>query len=316
MAKYRWNLPQMSGEGLFLTDGGLETSLIYHGGHELPLFAAFDLMKDAAGRKELRNYYRRYAAIAAESRLGFILESPTWRANPDWATKLGYSPASLDQVNRDSIALMQQLRDELEERRSPMVVSGCLGPRGDGYQPDRLMSAAEAEGYHAGQIEAFRAAGADMVTAITMNYEEEATGIARAAAAADMPVVISFTVETDGRLATGQPLKDAIVAVDRATGDAPLYYMINCAHPSHFEQALVEGEAWVARIGGLRANASRRSHAELDSATELDDGDPVDLGERYAALRRTHGRLTVLGGCCGTDHRHLREICLACTAAV
>ena len=315
MAKYRKHLPQLSSDDLFLTDGGLETSLIYHDGYALPHFAAFDLMKDGDGREALRRYYRRYAAIAADRRLGFVLESPTWRANPDWAAKLGYLPAALDKANRDAIDLMFEIRDAFETAASPMVVSGCLGPRGDGYRPDRVMDAAKAERYHAGQIAAFRAAGADMVTAITMNYEAEAIGIARAAAAAEMPVAISFTVETDGRLATGQPLGEAIRAVDQATDSAPLYYMVNCAHPTHFEPALATGDDWVGRIGGIRANASRKSHAELDAATGLDDGDPEDLGEHTAALRRRYGRLTVLGGCCGTDHRHVEAICLACTAA-
>ena len=315
MAKYRKHLPQMAGDDLFLTDGGLETSLIYHDGFALPHFAAFDLMKDGQGRDALRRYYRRYAAIAAERRLGFVLESPTWRANPDWAAKLGYSPAALDKANRDAIDLMFEIRDRFETAASPMVVSGCLGPRGDGYRPDRPMDAGEAERYHAGQVAAFRAAGADMVTAVTMNTEAEAVGIARAAMKAEMPVAISFTVETDGRLATGQPLGDAIRAVDAATAGAPLYDRVNCAHPTHFEPALEGGEDWVGRIGGIRANASRKSHAELDAATALDDGDPNDLGARYAALRQKYGRLTILGGCCGTDHRHVEAICLACTAA-
>jgi S-methylmethionine-dependent homocysteine/selenocysteine methylase len=314
MAKYRKSLPQLQGDEIFLSDGGIETSLIYQGGFDLPNFSAFHLMRTGAGRDGLRAYYRPYAAIAAESRLGFVLESPTWRANPDWAAKLGYAPEALHTVNCDSIALMDELRREFETPRSPIVVSGAIGPRGDGYRPGELMSATEAEGYHATQISSFRSAGADMVAAVTMNYVEEAIGIARAAANAGMPSAISFTVETDGRLATGQALGDAIMQVDRETGSAPAYYMINCAHPVHFETTLAGGGAWVDRIAGLRANASRKSHAELDAATELDAGDPRDLGERYAELKRKHSRLTVFGGCCGTDHRHVREICLACMA--
>ena len=313
MAKYRKSLPHLSGDELFLTDGGLETTLIYHDGFELPHFAAFDLMKSAAGRTGLRAYYERYLAIATYNRVGFILEAPTWRANPDWGAKLGYSPEALAAVNGESIALMAALRSDHETRRSPMVISGCVGPRGDGYRPDRMMTADEAELYHSSQIRAFRDAGADMVTAITMNYAEEAIGIARAADEANMPVVISFTVETDGRLATGQTIAGAISAVDEATGNAPTYYMINCAHPSHFEDALAGG-AWLDRIHGLRANASVKSHAELDAATELDAGDPMDLGARYSRLHRKLRNLNVLGGCCGTDHRHVREICLSCVA--
>jgi S-methylmethionine-dependent homocysteine/selenocysteine methylase len=314
MAQYRGHLPQLDGDTIFLTDGGLETSLIYHGGFDLPHFAAFDLMKEAAGRDALRDYYRPYAEIAVEGGFGFILESPTWRASADWAARLGVSEAALAEVNREAIAMMDGLRRTYETARTPMPISGAIGPRGDGYRPDRLMSVAEAERYHAAQVRAFHQAGADLVTATTMNYAEEAIGVARAAADAGMPVVVSFTVETDGRLVTGQSLGDAIGAVDAATGDGPAYYMINCAHPTHFADTLDTGAAWVERIGGLRPNASRKSHAELDAATELDDGDPRDLGDRTAALRRRHQGLTVLGGCCGTDHRHIKEMCLACAA--
>jgi S-methylmethionine-dependent homocysteine/selenocysteine methylase len=312
MAKYRAHLPQLS-DRLFLTDGGIETSLIYLDGFDLPMFAAFDLFKNEKGRNGLRDYFARYASIAKAYGLGFVLESPTWRANPDWAGKLGYSVADLTRINRDAIALMVELRDEFETARSPMVVSGCFGPRGDGYDPGKKMSANEAEDYHAFQAEVFAGSEADMVTAITMNYVEEAIGIARAAAAAGIPSVISFTVETDGRLPTGQPLEGAIAAVDEATGAAPAYYMINCAHPTHFESQLKAGAPWIGRIRGLRANASERSHAELDQATELDAGNPVELGKQYSMLRGKLGKLNVLGGCCGTDHRHIEQIALACT---
>lgn len=314
MAKYRKSLPHLSGEELFLTDGGIETTLIHQDGFQLPYFAAFDLMKSEAGRNGLRAYYERYLAIATYNRVGFILEAPTWRANPDWAAKLGYSAEALAEINGQSIGLMAALRNAHETRRSPVVISGCVGPRGDGYRTERMMSADEAELYHGSQIRAFRDAGADMVTAITMNYAEEAIGIARAADEADMPVVISFTVETDGRLVTGQSIRGAIAAVDEATGTAPAYYMINCAHPTHFDDELAGGGAWLDRIHGLRANASTKSHAELDAATTLDAGDPVDLGASYFGLRRTLKNLNVLGGCCGTDHRHVREICLSCVA--
>lgn len=314
MASYRKHLPQLDGDRIFLSDGGMETSLIYHGGFDLPCFASFPLMRDAAGRDALRDYYRPYAEIAVANGLGFILETPTWRANREWGAKLGYSEAALADISRDAVAMMNEIRKSYETVRSPMPVSGNIGPRGDGYQPDRLMSVAEADRYHAGQIRAFKQAGADLVTAMTMNYAEEAAGIARAAADAEIPVVISITVETDGRLATGQALGDAIAAVDAASGAAPAYYMINCAHPTHFAAVLDKGGPWVDRIGGLRPNASAMSHAELDAATELDDGDPRDLGARTAELRRRHGGLTVFGGCCGTDHRHIGEICLACSA--
>jgi S-methylmethionine-dependent homocysteine/selenocysteine methylase len=304
---YRDRLPQLDG-GLFLTDGGIETVLIFHEGLDLPSFAAFDLLKDDAGTQALRRYYEPYAALACDRKVGFVLESPTWRASPDWAAALGYAEGELDQLNRKAIALLEGIREEHESDDVPIVISGCVGPQSDGYRPTESLSAKAAQDYHATQIQTFADTAADMVTAITMTYVEEALGVARAAQAAGMPSAISFTVETDGRLPSGQALGEAVQQVDDETGSAPAYYMINCAHPTHFEDALPDGEPWTERVRGLRANASTKSHAELDEAEELDIGDPADLGERYAALRASLPRLNVLGGCCGTDHRHVAAI--------
>jgi homocysteine S-methyltransferase len=322
MSKYRRRLPQLSGR-LFLTDGGLETTLIFHEGVDLPLFASFDLLKTAEGIAVIRVYYERYIAIAKRSQTGFVLEGATWRASPEWGDKLAYSRAELANANRAAVDLMAQLRDAHESAQTPIVISANIGPRGDGYKIDKAMTAAEAEGYHAWQVNIFRDTEADLISAFTINYAEEGIGIARACRLAGMPSVISFTVETDGKLPSGQTIRDAIEQTDRETGNAPAYYMLNCAHPAHFTDALRKGEAkgetWVARLRGLRANASPRSHAELDAASDLDIGDPVDLGRRYRALCRQFGHFTVLGGCCGTDHRHIEQIALACaerTAAV
>ncbi len=309
--RYRNVLPQLDGK-LFLTDGGLETTLIFIDGIDLPHFAAIDLMRSPGGRDRLRSYYRRYASIALEAKAGFIFESPTWRASRGWAEKLGLSPGELRRLNKLSITLIAGLREELEAKHTPMVLSGCVGPRGDGYNPATTMSAAEAEDYHAEQIAAFAETEADMITAVTMNNAAEAIGIARAADAAGMPVAISFTLETDGRLPTGQALKDAILEVDRATGAAPAYFMINCAHPTHFAGTIEVDAPWVKRISGLRANASKMSHAELDVATALDDGDPTELGREHADILQRLPHITVLGGCCGTDHRHVAAIANAC----
>ena len=311
MSKYRNNLPQLSGE-LFLTDGGMETTLIFHDGFELPEFAAFDILKSEAGITALRNYYKTYAKIAQKHGVGFILEAPTWRTSAVWGNKLGYSAAALEKANRQSIALLEDIRDEFETEQSKMVLSGCIGSSGDGYLAENMLTIDEAEQYHATQIGTFRETEVDMVTALTMTYAEEAIGVTRAAQAVGLPVVISFTMETDGRLPSGQPLKDAIEQVDTATDNGPAYYMINCAHPTHFEDALAAGESWTARIGGLRANASKLSHAELDEAEELDDGNPVELGHQYHELRSKLVNLNVMGGCCGTDHRHIAAIAQSC----
>jgi S-methylmethionine-dependent homocysteine/selenocysteine methylase len=314
VSTYRKQLPQLSG-GLFLTDGGIETTLIFHDGLELPYFAAFHLLNGAAGRDALARYYERYMAIAEADGLGFILESPTWRASADWGDKLGYTQADIARANRQSIELMLELRNRHQGAPAPIVISGCVGPRGDGYDPGLVMSAEAAEAYHGHQIAALAEAGADMIAAITMTNTSEAIGVTRAAVKAEMPVAVSFTVETDGRLPTGQTLAEAIAEVDAATQSAPAYYMINCAHPLHFQDVLQAGGAWTKRIRGIRANASRRSHQELNEAPDLDAGDPIELGGQYRDLLRTHPQINVLGGCCGTDHRHLECISLACRTA-
>jgi S-methylmethionine-dependent homocysteine/selenocysteine methylase len=310
--KYRNELPQLGGE-LFLTDGGIETALIYHRGLDLPEFAAFDLLKDDQGTEELRRYFEPYLDLAKEHGAGFVLESPTWRASPGWAAEIGYGPEDLDEMNRRAIALLAQLRDGYENDISSIVISGCIGPQGDGYDPKQKLTADQAAEYHSTQIGTFADTEADMIAALTLTYVDEAIGITRAAEEAGIPAAISFTLETDGKLPSGQPLSEAIGETDAATGGGPAYYMINCVHPTHFESVL--GGSWTTRIRGLRANASTKSHAELDEATELDDGDPDDLGARYAQLHKQLPELTVLGGCCGTDDRHVTRICQAWTAS-
>ena len=312
--RYRERLPQLDGP-LFLTDGGIETTLIFHHGLDLPEFAAFDLLAGDEGTGELRRYYEPYAAVARERGLGFVLESPTWRANPDWAKRIGYDDAQLDALNRKAIALMEEIRADYETPEAPFVISGCIGPQSDGYQPTTVMSADEAEAYHGTQITTFADTAADLVTAITMTYADEAIGIVRAARAAGLPAVVSFTVETDGRLPSGQPLAEAIAEVDGGTGHGAAYFMVNCAHPTHFAGVLEDDAPWTERIRGLRANASTKSHAELDEADELDEGDPADLAARHATLVARLPKLTVLGGCCGTDHRHVTAICDAVLGA-
>lgn len=306
----RMKLPQM--ESLFLTDGGLETDLIFNHGVEIPCFAAITLLRTDEGRAALDAYYRRYLDIARSSRAGFILESASWRASPDWAPQLGIDEADLAELNRTSVEMLHALRREHESPGLPIIVSGCIGPRGDGYDPGQIMSCEVAEAYHLWQAGELAAARPDMISAITMTNINEAVGIARAAMAHQLPAVISFTVETDGRLPTGDRLESAIGTVDALTDGYPSYYMINCAHPSHFDAELAKSGAWTRRIGGIRANASRCSHAELDAMTALDAGDPDDLGRNYGSLRRRLPHLNVLGGCCGTDERHVAAIAEAC----
>jgi len=298
-----------TGERLFIGDGGLETTLIFREGIELPEFAAYTLLRDEAGIEALRRYYRGYLEIARRHGTGFTLDTPTWRANADWGERLGDDAAALAVVNHQAVALAEEIRAGEESAELPIAVCGTVGPRGDGYAPEALMSAVEAERYHGAQVQTFAEAGADLVAAYTLCYAEEAIGIVRAAVAVGVPVTISFTLETEGRLPSGQSLPEAVALVDAETGGAAAYFMVNCAHPSHFAAVLESGGEWLERLGGIRANASRKSHAELDEAPELDAGDPDRLGAEYRALKPGLPNVRVLGGCCGTDQRHVERIC-------
>ena len=309
--RYRDELPQLSSARPFICDGGLETTLIFHRGIDLPHFAAFDLLRTRDGTEEIRRYFRPYLEIARRNQVGFVLDTPTWRASPDWGALLGYSPAELDAANRAAVALAEELRNEMGDTPAAIVVSAVVGPRGDGYDPAALLSAGEAERYHSEQIGTFSRTNADMVSAITMTHVEEAVGVVRATGAVGMPVVISFTVETDGRLPSGTPLRDAIEETDALTDGAAAYFMVNCAHPTHFADVLDDPGSWRDRIGGLRANASKQSHAELDDAEVLDEGDPAEFGDDHRSLRPLLRGVKVVGGCCGTDHRHVAEVCSA-----
>ena len=312
--KTRNKLPQMTDQ-TFLTDGGLETWLIFDKGIDMPCFASFALLDDTSVVESMKQYYRNHLEIACRHGAGFILESPTWRASADWARELKMDNEDLCRLTVKAVRLMSDIRDAAPTGQPTMVISGNIGPRSDGYDPAFHMTADEAEAYHTSQIRTMVEAGAEMIGALTMTYAAEAIGITRAAKKAGVPVMISWTTETDGRLPDATSLKTAVETADSETGQGPAYYMINCAHPSHFDHALENGESWLDRIRGLRANASALSHAELDEAEELDAGDPVDLGNRYRMLKDRMPGLTIMGGCCGTDHTHVDAIATACIAA-
>jgi S-methylmethionine-dependent homocysteine/selenocysteine methylase len=285
----------------------METTLIFHDGIELPEFASFVLLADEDGRAALRRYFEPYLEVGRRVGATLVLDTPTWRANRAWGEKLGYSPEGLDDVTRAGVALLAELRDEAAGN-PPVLICGCIGPRGDAYATEPSMSADEAAAYHARQAAVFADTEADLVSGLTLPSVEEAVGIVRAARAVRMPVVISFTVETDGALPTGRGLGEAIERVDRETDRATEYFMVNCAHPSHFDHVLRAGGAWRERIRGVRANASRMSHAQLDDLGVLDAGNPEELAAEMAALGDWLPNLGVLGGCCGTDHRHIERI--------
>ena len=293
---------------LTVTDGGLETTLVFHDGIDLPDFAAFPLLDTEVGRTALADYYQPYLELGRRLAVPVVVDTPTWRANPDWGARLGYDANQLDAVNRRAVQFVRQLATTGPGGPVEHVVNGVIGPRGDGYVIGETMSAKEAAAYHALQARAFAETGAEMITAVTMTYADEAIGVVSAAGAVGVPVVISFTVETNGTLPSGEALADAIARVDGSTEAAPAYYMINCAHPTHFAEQLTTGADWLARIKAIRANASRSSHAELDQATELDRGDVADLAGWYRRLNTILPDLRVVGGCCGTDHEHVAAI--------
>jgi S-methylmethionine-dependent homocysteine/selenocysteine methylase len=296
----------MAARWRYVSDGGLETDLIFHHGVDLPEFAAYPLLRSADGRARLRWYYEGYAAIAQRAGAGLRLESPTWRANPDWGAVLGDDAAALDAANQEAIAFLQGIADDWRDQVEDVKVVGMIGPRGDGYAAGSASSSDEAAEYHSAQIEAFAVAGADEVEALTMTDAHEALGVARAAAAAGIPAVLSFTVETDGRLPDGSSLGEAVTAVDEAA--SPAYFMVNCAHPQHVLKAFEDGAPWAERIRGVRSNASTLSHAELDEAESLDEGDLDVLVPSHRTLEQHLPALEIVGGCCGTDARHVAAL--------
>ena len=311
-SRYRDDLPQLRG-GFFLSDGGIDTDLIFNRGIEIREFATHTLLADEAGRRAIADYFRPYLALAEEVDAGFILGAQTWKAHPHWAADLGTDEKKLRRINEEAIAFIARLRDEFAGNQRPIVLSGLVGPSGDSYAPGTGITAEEAEGYHARQIGWLAQTEVDMVKAATFGRAKEAVGVVRAAGAAGLPVVVSFTVETDGSLPSGRPLGEAIQLVDEATASAAAYFQVNCAHPDHFFHLLGDS-AWARRILGIRCNASRRSHAELDECETLDDGDPAELAARYVELRRRMPWLVVFGGCCGTDLRHVTAIARALRA--
>jgi homocysteine S-methyltransferase len=312
MAQYRDALPQLSGD-LYLTDAGLETDIIFNHGVDIPEFAAHTLLPDPKGRETLADYLRGFLSLAGATGTGLVLDSQTWKAHMHWAKDLGASEDDLRQVNHDAIAFISELRDEFSSNAKPIVLNAAIGPRGDAYAPEEAVAADEAERYHSKQIGWLAETEVDMITALTFTQSDEAIGVVRAAKAAGLPIVVSFTVETDGKLPTGQPLAAAIQSVDDATYRAAAYFMVNCAHPDHFFHVLGD-EAWARRIRGIRCNASRMSHAELDNSEVLDDGNPVELGEQYRAIKDRMPWLSVFGGCCGSDLRHVTQIAKALAA--
>lgn len=294
-------------QDLFLTDGGTETWLMYKRGFELPEFSAFHLLNDPDATDAIRTYYQAFANVALELGTGFIFDSLTYRASRDWGVLLGYSVEDLKKMNQRCLSLYREIASETGLPEANCVYSGCIGPKGDAYKRNEGLTQDIAEEYHSEQIETFVSAGADIVTALTLNSTDEAIGIARAANSAGIPSVISFTLEKNRCLRSGETLAEAIGKVDSATGEAPASYMINCSHPVDFSPALMD-EPWVKRVRGIRANASSLEKGTLCQLGHLEEGDPEELAGQYADLKSSYPHMNVFGGCCGTDEVHIRKI--------
>jgi S-methylmethionine-dependent homocysteine/selenocysteine methylase len=290
-----------------LADGGIETRLIYEFGSHLPEFASF-LPLFRPDRDALVEIYRGYLRVAADSGLPMQLGTPTWRAHPDCLARLGYGePDDLVRVNAEAVRLLADLRAEagLEDR---VYIAGVIGPRRDGYDPAGAPGAEEARAYHARQAVALAAAGVDFLYAPTFACASELVGVAQAMASTGLPYVLAPVLGQDGRLPDGTSLEDAIGAVDRTVSPVPLHIMIGCVHPTRvraMQSSATNGLP--ARVAGLKANASTLPPEELDKLGHLDEGDFRLFAEQMAQLRRDYG-LRILGGCCGTNHRHIAAL--------
>ena len=292
-----------------ITDGGIETALTERLGQDLPEFAAFVLLDTPEGRRALTEYYRPFVEIARDTSLPLVLDTPTWRANPLWGKLLGYDAEQLDQINKDAVAFVRSIIEEIAPDREA-VVNGCVGPKFDDYVAEDRMTADEAEQYHTPQIRALAEAGADRVTAVTVLDAAEGIGVVRGAKATGIPVYVSFTVGEDGRLADGTGLSEGIAAVDAATDGAAEAFFVNCAHPDEVAAALEDlpNAPELSRIHGFRLNAAHH-----------DDDGPGDAPETFARslfqLRERVPSSRVFGGCCGTDTPHITALAAEMSAA-
>lgn len=311
----------------FLTLGGAETYLLYLQGFDLQDFCAFELFDDEEAFSAFeRGFLRPTADAALAHGMGLVVDCLVWRASADWVVRRGRPLEALARINRTAVERMRRFVEDWRSEHGaaaaglPVRLVGELGPRGDGYVLDHgaRLDADQAQAYHRPQVEALAEAGVDVIGALTMTSVEEAVGIVRAARAVDRPVFVSPTVETDGTLPDGSTLGGFVERVDAATDGAPTFYQVNCAHPTHLEATLraaaERGAPWLRRLKGFRANASVRSHEELDASETLDAGDPPDLAARVARMRRDFD-LRIVGGCCGTDSRHMAAIAAACHPA-
>lgn len=304
-------LPPMGSGEIFLTEGGSETEILYRHGFELPEFAMFPLLDDPRAAAAMRAMFCAQLDVAAEFGLSFLLSGLDYRASPDWGAKLGYSPAALAEANLAAIGFLREIAEGYHGQIPQLLIGGILGPRGDAYGLNRDITTESAEDYHAVQLETLKAAEVDFACALTFNNAPEAIGAARAASKIGVPLSISLTLDSTHRLKSGPSLAEAIAEIDAEAGEhAPDFYLLNCSHPLEYEPAIEPGD-WIARLRGVRPNASKMEKLALCKLGHLEAGDPVELGRQVRDLSERHPHMDVFGGCCGTGDRHLREIAKA-----
>ncbi len=300
-------LPEAN-DRLFLTEAGIETTMMYKKDWEFRHFCLFELLQNDRFVDDLRTYHTGLIEVAVEHKVGHLLDGVHYRASPDWGALLGMSEQQLADLTAKGIEIYSELSQEYATEDTPIPVGCCIGPRGDAYNADLVMSAEEAEEYHSVQIATAKSAGADFISALTFNHIEEAIGITRAASAAEIPIIMSFSLGREAVLKTGPTIGDAIEAVEVATDRAPLFYMINCNHPIDFAPAIAAPGRWIDRLKGVRPNASSLDHGILCKLGHLEEGDPIELGQQMGDLARRFPQLNVFGGCCGTDRPHMEQI--------
>lgn len=301
--------PRLEGK-FYLTEGGTETEILYKWGFELPEFAMFPLLDNPKADQVIRDIYRRYFDAAEKHQTGLLILGHDYRASPDWGAKLGYTTEGLADMQRRTIEFLDDVRREYVGRVSDVYIAGCIGPRGDAYGTGGDISEEEAEEYHSVQLTTLKSTQADMAIAVTFNNVPEAVGVIRAAHRIGIPIGVSLTLTTEGVLRSGPTLREAIEVIEEKTNGSAAWYGTNCSHPLEFASALADEGPWLERLRYIRPNAVKMEKVALCKLGHLEDGDPVELGEQMGEVASKFPSADILGGCCGTDERHLGEIAI------
>ncbi|HEY8592653.1 MAG TPA: homocysteine S-methyltransferase family protein [Sphingomicrobium sp.] len=289
----------------YLAEGGQETELMYGHGFELPKFALFPLLDDAAAVVQLKAMYEAVLQVAVRHRMSVMLGGLDYRASPDWAGLLGIDAVRLADYQHRSVAFLREVAEPYLEKLPHILVSGIVGPQGDAYERNQTVTASSAEAYHGTQMDNLASAGVDLVQAMTFTSSHEAIGVIRAAQARELPIVVSFMTDSPDEPGGQRSFRQTIEDVDRATDSYALFYGINCAHPREFEPLLRDQGEWLNRIGLLRPNASAKDKVELCQIGHLERGDARELAQLMGVLAARLPNVRVLGGCCGTWDEHL-----------